>query len=174
MNPILYTLAGLAALWAACFVLATCVISGDIERSTTMLSVSMAKRLMATTAAGLHDLNDVRELQARFSYQQDNSYGYPTIIEVFQKSAMGMSFPGDCATAAVLGKWSLGVIGIPAKIYVLTSEPDDGGGHAVAISDDHRIVVGNISVAEINPDEFPASLYALWNGTYSKMREVAQ
>jgi len=137
-----------------------------------MLSEAMAKRLMARTAAVLHTLEDVRDLQAKFQWQRDTSYGYPTIIEVFQKSVNGMIFPGDCATAAVLGKWSLGIIGIPATIYFLLSDTEPIG-HTICVSDDHRIVIGNVSVVEIEPgDTWQANVFALWNGAYNRMDAV--
>lgn len=132
-----------------------------------MLSLAFAKWNMARAAAGLHDLDDVRNLQARFVWQQDNSYGYPSIIEVFQNYLRG-----DCASAAVLGQWSLSNIGIPATKYMLLSSTEPIG-HAICVSDDHRIVIGNVSVVEIEPgDNWQANVFALWNGAYDRMDAV--
>ncbi len=132
-----------------------------------MLSPSYAQLLMARAAAGLHDLGDVRDLQARFIWQQDNSYGYPTIVQVFQNYLRG-----DCASAAVLGQWSLDNIGIPATKYMLWSS-NAPVGHSICISDDHRIVIGNITVVEIEPgDNWQANVFALWNGAYDRMDAV--
>jgi hypothetical protein len=41
------------------------------------------------------------------------------------------------------------------------------------VSDDHRIVIGNVSVVEIEPgDTWQANVFALWNGAYDRMDAV--
>jgi len=138
-----------------------------------MLSISTAKRYMAVEAAKLKDLSNVRDLQARFRWERDDSYGFPTIIDVFRNYVPGAGIiQGDCASAAVLGQWGLSNIGIPATKYLLTSTTEPIG-HAICISDDHRIVIGNISVVEIESgDDWQANVFALWNGAYDRMDAV--
>jgi len=128
---------------------------------------------MAVEAAALKDLGDVRSLQARFVWTRDDSYGFPTIVDVFRNYVPGARLiKGDCASAAVLGQWSLSNIGIPATKYMLWSS-NAPVGHSICISDDHRIVIGNISVVEIEPgDNWQANVFALWNGAYDRMDVV--
>lgn len=138
-----------------------------------MLSIATANRYMAVEAAALKDLDDVRSLQARFVWTRDDSYGFPTIVDVFRNYVPGARLiKGDCASAAVLGQWSLSNIGIPATKYMLMSSREPIG-HAICVSDDHRIVIGNISVVEIEPgDNWQSNVFALWNGAYDRMDAV--
>lgn len=132
-----------------------------------MLSPSLAQRNMAREAACLRDIEDVRRLQSRFIYHPDQSHGFPTIVKVFQNQLQG-----DCASAAVLGQWALAKIGIPATKYLLTSSTEPIG-HAITISDDHRIVIGNITVVEVSPEgDWQSNVFALWSGAYNKMQPI--
>lgn len=114
--------------------------------------------------------DDVVALQSRFVFQSDSTkteYGYPSIEKVF---ASGLK--GDCAYAAVLGKWSLSQIGIESTIYILYSDKHEWA-HSITVSNDHSILVSNRQVIRIDDVErWQDYIFSSFGGSYTKMWRV--
>ena len=120
-------------------------------------------RLMAETAARLHTLEDVRAVQSQFRSRPDSSLGLPTARRVFLNG-----LAGDCASAAVLGQWSLAQIGMPATVYLLNS-PE--WGHCIAVTDDGAVMISNRDVVElIDPANWTTEVMAMFGNAYTEIR----
>lgn len=92
---------------------------------------------MDSVKINLHIIEDVTNLMKTFTYhKQTFLWNYtPKIETVFEEKLIG-----NCQFAAVLGKWGLECIGIPAR---LVSVYRDNDYHAIAVSEDNTIVISN-------------------------------
>lgn len=145
--------------------LAACTLLYSIAAGCSNLVSPDAKidRLMDETAARLHTLSDVRAVQSQFRSRPDSSVGIPTASRVFRNG-----LAGDCASAAVLGQWSLAQIGIPATVYAMWN-PAHEWGHMITISDDGAILISNRDVIELHGDPLE-----LWGGAYTRIVAVKE
>ena len=147
--------------WLAVYTLLCSIVAG----CSNPVGPDKIDRLMEETAARLHTLSDVRTLQSQFQSRPDSSAGLPTPYQVFQNGLRG-----DCASAAVLGAWSLGVIGMPASVYLLMS-PE--WGHRIAVTDDGTVMISNRQVIELDdPANWQGEVMERFGFAYKEIRRA--
>lgn len=112
----------------------------------------------------LKTLDDVRAFMGGFTWRNDGLIDWQPWIETI----FARNFTDDCDGAAVLGKWALGYAGIDSKI-VRIWKTGERFGHTICISNTHQIMISNNDVVEINPEDYPNSLYAYFNNEYNIM-----
>ena len=114
--------------------------------------------LVSQTSDSLRTLDDVRVFMSKYRSEPDSSFGLPSVEKVFS------DFSGDCAGAAVAGKWALERIGRPASVYFLVSRD---WGHCIAVSDDKKIMISNRDVVELaDPADWESEVMRIFKNSY--------
>ncbi len=120
-------------------------------------NIAIVKKRMSKAKEELHTLEDVRELQRQFEYKDYDKEWITTIETLFYYDLYD-----QCDGAAVLGKWSLEQIGIPARIAELVYKPKDPNKrifHSICMSDDNHIFITNKYVCEIFGDNWIEAVF---------------
>jgi hypothetical protein len=130
--------------------LSGCILSPDGYGGLTIAETENARARLATTAARLDDVGDVRQLVRGFTYLVEPVDWWPSILFIFARMDATGHYYGDCQTAAVMGHWALERIGHRAGIWYL--QADGMQNHTIAVSDDGLLVVDGSEVYEIQGD----------------------
>ena len=101
------------------------------------------QKRMDSARAFLWTIEDVRALMSMFEPIPEVVEWWPTVETVFARK-----LHGDCQSAAVLGKWALEQIGIPASIFLLHRNGWNVN-HAIAVAFDGTVIISNRNVLEI-------------------------